>query len=146
MRNENIKWDTGAHGVARAGPLSCSISHLSCTPYKLSWHSNASWEGCRGGKVGAPRKKADICQHFHYEQHSSMLRLHLKATEGCSPVSFISFISWFFSISTPAETGRAIGRRKQTELLSLHKCIMTWHELQFIAGYFLFFVHVHFVS
>lgn len=62
-KKDDINWDRG-HGAlftAPVSPLSCNISHLRCIPYNLLWHPNASWEGCRGGFIGA---KHDASQNL----------------------------------------------------------------------------------
>lgn len=141
MRNENINWDTG-HGAlctALASPLSCNISHLSYAPYKLPWHSNASWEGCRGGLVGA---KCDVSQNLTTSAGISIVNNTVQCydcTLRCREGPLLKDPIHFFLYSHLQRWEGGMKRQKKTAVLELDKFIMTWHKVRFIVGCFLFF-------
>lgn len=131
--------------MALPSPLSCNISHLSCAPYKLPWHPNASQKDCRGSLAGA---KHDVSQNLTTAVGIS-IKNHTTQCYNCTlrcketlffPFNFIylffyrTFIFFLFSHLQRWE-GRMKRKKRTAIVAAFDKFIMSLHKQAMDAIY-----------
>lgn len=135
---ETWTWRT-PHGPSRS-PLRCNISLLSCTPYKLPWHPNASWEGCRGA--------LGLGQSVMCLKTWQQLRAYPLRTTQLSVRTAPSFCrtTFFLPVLLPPEVRNRDEKEKKTEIVAASdKFVMSWRKQAIGAIYYeIYFLCVQF--